>query len=102
MVGAADREGETSSLNAPNSAEYREHAGVLRQRLIERQVAGGIHFSHAAALPQGDQPVTPGDNRARREAAGSGAAADRRRRRRSDRLTSSTRAVTADSYWRRH
>jgi hypothetical protein len=39
-------------------------------RLIERQVVGAIHFSHAAAAEQGDQAVAAGDNRARREGVG--------------------------------
>lgn len=42
---------------------------LQRDRLIQREVVGAIHFSHAAAAKQRDQPVAAGDDRAGREAA---------------------------------
>jgi hypothetical protein len=38
-----------------------------RDRLIERQVVRAVHFAHAAAPEQGDEPVPSRDDRARRE-----------------------------------
>ena len=42
---------------------------LQRDRLIEGEVVGAIHFSHAAAAEQRDQPVAAGDDGAGREAA---------------------------------
>ena len=49
----------------------RDAAGqeLQRDRLIERQVVGAIHFAHAAASEQGDEPIAAGDDRAGREGA---------------------------------
>ncbi len=48
-------------------AGYPGRQEFQRDRLVERQVVGAIHFSHAAASEQGDKAVAAGDNRAWRE-----------------------------------
>ena len=40
-----------------------------RDRLGQRQVGRAVHFAHAAAAQQGDDPVAPRDQSARNEAA---------------------------------